>query len=55
MFSLELHEKKVRLMEAVDLINETWGNNTLFFGSQGIHRDWKMPLHGRGCRASATW
>jgi DNA polymerase V len=55
MFSLELHEKKVRLMEAVDLINETWGNNTLFFGSQGIHRDWKMRQAKRSSRFTTQW
>ncbi len=55
LFSLELHEKKARLMEAVDQINETWGNNTLFFGSQGIHRDWKMRQARRSPRFTTQW
>jgi DNA polymerase V len=55
MFSLELHEKKVRLMETVDLINETWGNNTLFFGAQGIQRDWKMRQAKRSSRYTTQW
>src|SRR5579883_2493290 len=55
LFSLEEHEKKRRLMAAVDLINETWGNNTLFFGSQGIHRDWKMRQAKRSSRYTTQW
>lgn len=55
MFSLELHEKKIRLMEAVDLINKTWGNNTLFFGAQGIQRDWKMRQTKRSSRYTTQW
>jgi DNA polymerase V len=55
LFSLELHEKKARLMESVDLINETWGNNTLFFGAQGIQRDWKMRQAKRSPRFTTQW
>lgn len=55
LFSLELHEKKARLMEAVDQINETWGNNTLFFGAQGIQRDWKMRQARRSSRYTTQW
>jgi DNA polymerase V len=41
-FSLEEYEKQRRLMRAVDVINSIWGNDTLFFGAQGLTRGWQM-------------
>jgi hypothetical protein len=37
-YSLEREYKKARLMYVVDLLNEWWGSNTLYFGAQGIER-----------------
>ncbi len=37
-YSLEREYTKARLMCVVDLLNEWWGSNTLFFGAQGIGR-----------------
>jgi DNA polymerase V len=49
-YSLEREYKKARLMCVVDLINEWWGSNTLFFGAQGIERTWKMRQERRSPR-----
>jgi DNA polymerase V len=49
-YSLERAYKKARLMCVVDLINEWWGSNTLFFGAQGIERAWKMRQERRSHR-----
>ena len=49
-YSLEREYKKARLMCVVDLINEWWGSNTLFFGAQGIERAWKMRQERRSPR-----
>src|SRR6266566_6187209 len=49
-YSLEREYKKARLMCVVDLINEWWGSNTLFFGVQGIERAWKMRQERRSPR-----
>ncbi len=46
-YSLEREYKKARLMCVVDLLNEWWGSNTLFFGAQGIERAWKMRQERR--------
>src|SRR6266567_801627 len=49
-YSLERTYKKARLIGVVDLINEWWGSNTLFFGAQGIERAWKMRQERRSPR-----
>jgi DNA polymerase V len=49
-YSLERAYKQARLMCVVDLINEWWGSNTLFFGAQGIERAWKMRQERRSPR-----
>ncbi len=46
-YSSEREYKKARLMVVVDLLNRWWGNNTLFFGAQGIGRAWKMRQERR--------
>ncbi len=43
-FSLEQYEKQARLMQAVDLINTVWGNDTLFFGAQGLTLLWSARV-----------
>jgi hypothetical protein len=38
-----LHEKKKRLMSAINLLNRFWGPDTVFFGAQGLdERGWQM-------------
>jgi DNA polymerase V len=46
-YSIEREYTKARLMCVVDLLNEWWGSNTLFFGAQGIERAWKMRQERR--------
>ncbi len=54
-FSWEAEHKKARLMAVVDLINKWWGHNTLFFGAQGIGREWKMRQERRSPRYTTQW
>jgi DNA polymerase V len=54
-YSIEREYKKARLMCVVDLINQWWGNNTLFFGAQGIDRVWKMRQERRSPRYTTRW
>ena len=54
-FSLEREYKKARLMCVVDLLNHLWGDNTLFFGAQGIGRVWKMRQERRSPRFTTRW
>jgi DNA polymerase V len=49
-YSFEREYKKARLMAVVDQLNHWWGNNTLFFGAQGIGRAWKMRQERRSPR-----
>ena len=35
------------LMAVVDRINRDHGSDTLFFGAQGVHREWKMRCGSR--------
>jgi DNA polymerase V len=54
-FSLEREYKKARLMCVVDLLNQLWGSNTLFFGAQGIGRTWKMRQERRSPCFTTRW
>ena len=54
-FSLEREYKKARLMCVVDLLNQWWGSNTIFFGAQGIGRAWKMRQERRSPRYTTRW
>jgi DNA polymerase V len=54
-FSWEAEHKKARLMMVVDLTNKWWGHNTLFFGAQGIGREWKMRQERRSPRYTTQW
>jgi len=37
-----LDDKRKKLMEAIDKLNRTYGQDTLFYASSGIKKDWKM-------------
>jgi DNA polymerase V len=54
-YSIEKDYKKARLMCVVDLLNEWWGSNTIFFGAQGIDRVWKMRQERRSPRYTTRW
>jgi len=52
---LEREYKKARLMAMVNFINQWWGQNTIFFGAQGIGRTWKMRQERRSPRYTTCW
>src|SRR6266567_1413740 len=54
-FSLDQYEKQARLMQAVDVINMVWGNDTLFFGAQGLTPTWQMRQERRSPRSTTRW
>jgi DNA polymerase V len=54
-YTLEREYKKARLMAMVDFINQWWGQNTIFFGAQGIGRTWKMRQERRSPRYTTRW
>jgi len=37
-----LDDKRKKLMETIDKLNKTYGQDTLFYASSGINKDWKM-------------
>jgi DNA polymerase V len=54
-FTVEGHVKKTKLMCVVDLLNRLLGRDTLFFGVQGIGREWKMRQERRSPRYTTQW
>jgi DNA polymerase V len=54
-YSIEKEFRKARLMCVIDLLNEWWGSNTIFFGAQGIDRLWKMRQERRSPRYTTRW
>jgi DNA polymerase V len=54
-FTVEGHVKKTKLMCVVDLLNRLLGRDTLFFGAQGIGREWKMRQERRSPRYTTQW
>jgi DNA polymerase V len=43
------------LMSLVDRINQDHGPDTLFFGAQGVNREWKMRCGSRSPRYTTQW
>ena len=43
------------LMDVVDQINRDHGPDTLFFGAQGVNREWKMRCGSRSPRYTTQW
>jgi DNA polymerase V len=43
------------LMGVVDRINQDHGPDTLFFGAQGVNREWKMRCGSRSPRYTTQW
>jgi DNA polymerase V len=54
-FALWQHDRQRWLMEAVDRINRLWGHDTIFFGAQGIRREWQMRQEKRSPRYTTRW
>jgi len=49
------HRPGDHLMELVDRINKDHGPDTLFFGTQGVTREWKMRCGLRSPRYTTQW
>ena len=49
------HRPGDHLMGTVDRINKDHGPDTLFFGAQGVNREWKMRCGSRSPRYTTQW
>lgn len=49
------HQPSDHVMDIVDLINKDHGPDTLFFGAQGVTREWKMRCGLRSPRYTTQW
>jgi DNA polymerase V len=49
------HRPGDHLMDLVDRINQDHGSDTLFFGAQGVNREWKMRCGSRSPRYTTQW
>lgn len=54
-FSFDRHEKQQRLMQTIDQINTFWGRNTIFYGAQGIRREWPMKQTRKSPHYTTKW
>jgi len=56
-FSLSQHHTQARLMHAIDIINRLWGQDTIYFGAQGLARarTWQMRQERRSPRYTTRW
>jgi DNA polymerase V len=54
-FSKEGYERKRRLMQAVDRLNEQFGRDSLGFLAQGISRDWQARRQHLSKRYTTQW
>ena len=50
-YEVEDYDKSDTVMGTIDTVNEKFGNRSIFFGAQGINKDWKM----RADRKSAMY
>jgi len=49
------HDKKYRLMQSIDDINQYWGRDTVKSASSGIKQDWKMRRDYCSPRYTTNW
>ncbi|MGK0179601.1 MAG: DNA polymerase V, partial [Nitrospinales bacterium] len=49
------HRPGDHLMKIVDRVNKEQGSDTLFFGAQGVTREWKMRCGSRSPRYTTQW
>jgi DNA polymerase V len=49
------HRQSDHLMSIVDRVNKEQGSDTLFFGAQGVNREWKMRCGSRSPRYTTQW
>ena len=55
LFASSDHRPSDHLMGIVDRINQGYGPDTLFFGAQGVTREWKMRCGLRSPRYTTQW
>ncbi len=55
LFNTVNHLPSDHMMDVVDLINNNHGPDTLFFGAQGVAREWKMRCGLRSPRYTTHW
>ena len=48
-------QKKEYLSSIIDAINQSTGNESIFYASQGIKRSWKMRCSKRSQRYTTQW
>ena len=49
------HQKRERLMEALDAINQSMGRNTLYYATQNLHNAWQSKCNNRSNRYTTRW
>ena len=49
------HRQSDHLMNIIDRVNKEQGSDTLFFGAQGVNREWKMRCGSRSPRYTTQW
>ncbi len=54
-YSLEREAKKARLMVIIDLVNRLMARDTLFWGAQGIQREWHARADFLSARPTTRW
>lgn len=54
-FSWEEEARRARLMATVDLINDHFGRDTVFWSAQGMTRDWQMRQRRRSPHYTTRW
>ncbi|MBF0448370.1 MAG: Y-family DNA polymerase [Magnetococcales bacterium] len=47
--------KKIRLMQVMDQLNQKMGANTLRFGAEGIHQEWRMRRQMKSPAYTTNW
>lgn len=52
---IRLSPKKMYLMEVIDKINKKQGKNALFYGAEGIQREWRQRCGKRSARYTTRW
>lgn len=55
LFDSQDRRKSIRLMSALDSINDRWGTGTLHYASNGITKAWKTQFHRRSPAYTTDW
>lgn len=55
LFLSRTHEKRAKIMQILDKINDNWGSNTLFLGAQGPQRHWTTRCDRQSGLHTTNW